>query len=44
MLDRLDELQDVGVDRKRFPTVDDERPYTLSDEETVIMRSCTDSL
>ena len=38
MLDRLDELQDVGVDRKRFPTVDDERPYTLSDEETVIMR------
>ena len=24
MLDRLDELQDVGVDRKRFPTVDDE--------------------
>ena len=38
MLDRLDELQDVGVDRKRFPTVDDERPYALSDEETVIMR------
>ena len=36
MLDRLDELQDVGVDRKRFPTVDDERPYALSDEETVI--------
>ena len=24
MLDRLDELQDVGVDRKRFPTVDDD--------------------
>lgn len=38
MLDRLDELQDVGVDRKRFPTVDDERPYALSDEEAVIMR------
>ena len=38
MLDRLDELQDVGVDIKRFPTVDDERPYALSDEETVIMR------
>ena len=38
MLDKLDELQDVGVDRKRFPTVDDERPYALSDEETVIMR------
>ena len=38
MLDWLDELQDVGVDRQRFPTVDDERPYALSDEETVIMR------
>lgn len=38
MLDRLDDLQDVGVDRKRFPTVDDERPYALSDEEAVIMR------
>ena len=38
MLDKLDELQAVGVDRKRFPTVDDERPYALSDEETVIMR------
>ena len=38
MLDRLDDLQDVGVDRKRFPTVDDERPYALNDEEAVIMR------
>lgn len=38
MLDRIDDMQDIGVKRSSFPTVNHENPYELTAEENAIMR------
>lgn len=38
MLDRIDDMQDIGVKRSSFPTVNHENPYELTVEENAIMR------
>ena len=38
MLDRIDDMQDIGVERSSFPTVDPKEPYQLTAEENAIMR------
>lgn len=38
MLDRIDDMKDIGVERSGFPTVDPKEPYQLTAEENTIMR------
>ncbi len=38
LLDRIDDMKDIGVKRSSFPTVDLKNPYELTAEENTIMR------